>query len=235
MRDHRLSRGVERGLWCRRVRLANTVNADTIRCRRLSRLELRTELARDHATALIDFHDPSASKEIQILVDGPFRYRWAQAELPGVGVARERLAHEAEILAQRITLDEELAISLSALGAAEYGEDGVVWAAVSGEPDAFHGPGPVPNKNRRYRLTVTGERGPQGRWSGGVSLATEPVSFLAEVVQRHLGHRATDRRTESRDLVRGAARDFSGRFVGVVDRFLGGNSGLGAVEHRDVM
>ena len=72
MRDHRLARGVERGVRRHAVRLADAVDADAIGAWRLVRLELRAELAGDHAAALVDLHDPRAAEEVDVLVDDVF-------------------------------------------------------------------------------------------------------------------------------------------------------------------
>src|SRR5215831_6352172 len=125
------------------MRLADAVDADAIGGRRLIRLELGAELTRHHAARLVDLHDPRAAQIVEVLVDGTLGDGRAEPKAPRVRVARERLAHEAEILSKRIALDEELAISLRALGAREHGEDGVVWPTVGGEPDFFHRPVPA--------------------------------------------------------------------------------------------
>jgi len=138
MRDHRLARGVERGVRRHPVRLAHAVDADAVRCRRLARLELRAEFTRDHAARLVDFHDPRAAKKLEVLVEDALGDVGAEAELLRVRVVREGLAHEAQILAERVSLDELLAIALRAFAARENAKDAVVRPTVGGKPNLLH-------------------------------------------------------------------------------------------------
>src|SRR5579885_2069768 len=100
MRHHRLPRRIQRRLRRRRVRLTHAMNADAIRRRRLIRFELRRKLARDHAAALVDLHDPCAAQEIEIAVDGALDDIGTEAESPRIRVECEWFAGDTEILAE---------------------------------------------------------------------------------------------------------------------------------------
>ena len=60
---------------------------------------------------LIDLHDPGASEKIEVVVHRPFDDVWSEAEPPRVGVASQRFSEKTEILAERVSLDEDLAVS----------------------------------------------------------------------------------------------------------------------------
>src|SRR4051812_37817224 len=110
MRNHGFSRRVERGLRRGRVGLTNAVDADPVGRRRLVRFELGAELARDHPAALVDLHDPCAAHEIEVVVDRALDDLRTESEPPGVGVASEWFSQQAEVFAERVTLDEKVAV-----------------------------------------------------------------------------------------------------------------------------
>jgi hypothetical protein len=70
----------------------------------------------------------------------------------------ERLAHQAEILTQRIALDELLAIPLRAFLARENAENAVVRPTVGGKPDLLHR---ITRINPEDTITKT-DRGAEG-------------------------------------------------------------------------
>src|ERR1051325_8064987 len=138
MRDHRLARGIERGVGRHPVRLADAMNAYAIRGRRMARLELRAELARDHATRLIDLHNPRAAKKLEVFIEYSLGNVGPEPESPRVRVVRQRFAHETQVLAECVSLDELPALTLGAYTTCEDSEVAVVRPTVGREPNLLH-------------------------------------------------------------------------------------------------
>src|SRR5215212_3068330 len=84
MCDHRFAGGIERCLRRHPMRLADAMDAHAVRSWRVTRLELCAELARHHAAAFVDLHDPCSAQELEVLIDGSLGHCWAEAESPGL-------------------------------------------------------------------------------------------------------------------------------------------------------